>query len=147
MSATIIALPGVQSPVAARGRARAASDPIFRVIAELRAAHEEIKAVFHEDDDEDADPDLADAATEREIAAELALWTTAPTSLQGLAALLALVGEKAPGCRDGTTVWEFAQGWTDKKLRSAVRVFPRFLALAVRHIAVRSAVDEASSPR
>jgi hypothetical protein len=145
MSATIIALPGVPSPLAARRGAKAFTDPIFDAIAELRAAHEEMKAVFDEDDDEDADPDLARASYEREIAAELALWTTAPTTLEGIAALLAFIGEKNPGSRD-ETIWEFAQGWTSKKLKSAVQAFPRSLAQAVRRLA-RPAVDEAGSPR
>lgn len=103
----------------------AEADPIFAVIAEHRSALKAVDAALKQSGPEE--DDATDAAQEREMAAELALWTTAPTTLYGVVLLLAYIGE-ADGPREGETILGYAHNWQVEDLSSAVWTFPQHLA-------------------
>jgi hypothetical protein len=115
--------------------APAVADPIFAVIAEHDAAYEAVIAAFdaHIDDEE-----ITEAAEERSMEAELPLFTTAPTTIAGVAALLAYLGRDARSNPDETILVDATEwGPGAGELPGAVRALPRFLAAALRNIIER----------
>jgi hypothetical protein len=116
-------------------------DPIFAVIAEHRAAQEEVMASCKANGlDVEADPNKV-RAMDRASKAELPLFITKPTTVAGVVALLDYVGSdlhKANAEHDMNgrvlTVLAFAEGWPSKTAEAAYR-FPRHVAAALRKIA------------
>jgi hypothetical protein len=104
-------------------------DPIFAVIAEHRAANVAVASAFGREDREDDEDEITRGAQNRASNAEVALFTTAPTTVAGAAALLAYLGADAPDDPD-ETIWAWAGGargsWGD-----TVRAFPLYLAAAL----------------
>jgi hypothetical protein len=110
-------------------------DPIFAVIAEHNAAHEAVIAAFdaHIDDEE-----ITNAAEERSMEAELPLFTTAPTTIAGVAALLAYLGRDAHSNPDETILVDATEwGPGAGELPGAVRALPQLLADALRNLIAR----------
>jgi hypothetical protein len=126
---------------AAPKKAKPTVDPIFAVIAEHRAAQEDVLASCRATDlDVDDDPNKV-RAMGRASKAERPLFTTAPTTIAGIVALLEYVGSDVHESnreRDDNgrlkTVLAFAQGWSGKTAVAAYR-FPRHVAAALRKIA------------
>jgi hypothetical protein len=108
----------------------AGDDPIFAAIAEHRAAQEAVTAAFDRDREEDED-EVTKAAQTRQMDAQFALFTTAPTTIDGAADLLAYLGTDAGDNRD-ETIWAFAADFGDEELVMAVKVFPLQLAATLR---------------
>jgi hypothetical protein len=84
------------------------------------------------------------AAYDGAIAAELPLFTTAPTTIAGVAALLEYVGSDVhPSLQDeddngrSLTVLSYASDWTADALIDAVHDFPVHVAAALRDIIAR----------
>jgi len=124
-----------------------APDPIFAVIAEHRAAQEAVYVTFGANDlDDDEDPNKA-MALERATAAEWPLFTTAPTTVAGAAALLQYVGSDAHetwqnevrGSRD--TVLSYASRY-EGRLRAATHRFPLHVGAALRRMIGTAVVRE-----
>jgi hypothetical protein len=109
-------------------------DPIFAVIAEHRAAQEAVTAAFDREDREAGEDEVIWAAQDRQMDAQFELFTIAPTTLAGVASLLAYLGTDA-GDNPNETVWEYAHGFGDEELVAAVRSSPTRLAAAVRAMA------------
>jgi hypothetical protein len=108
-------------------------DPISAVIAEHRAASEGVVAAFAREDRETDDDEITDAAKDRVGDAEHDLFTTAPATLAGVAALLDHLAGDEIAFRPELTVLEYAyEGGGD-----TVREFPSFLAAALRDIIAR----------
>jgi hypothetical protein len=131
----------------------AAVDPIFAVIEEHRAAHLGLHAACSANDLDIKECPTKARAEERQMAAELPLFTTAPTTVLGVVALLeylsspiASIGE----CDDDRpepdgsifTIMSWAQLWTREDLVEATRGFPVHLAAALRTIIGRSLLGE-----
>jgi hypothetical protein len=122
-------------------------DPIFAVIAEHRAAQEDVMASCKANGlDVEADPNKV-RAMDRASKAELPLFITKPTTLAGVVALLDYVGSdlhKANAEHDVNgrvlTVLAFAEGWPSKTAEAAYR-FPRHVAAALRKIAGEAAIS------
>jgi hypothetical protein len=93
------------------------SDPIFAVITEHRNALEAVEAAFDREGREEDEDEITNAAQERQRAAELALWTKVPTTLEG-AALLAHVREESPGS-GGEAIWSLIVGCGSRSARLA----------------------------
>jgi hypothetical protein len=124
-----------------RRRAKAGEvDPIFAVIAEHREAQEACAVAYEANDlDDDEDPNKL-AALEKAGAVELPLFTTLPTSVAGVVALLEYVhspchiiwqGEQR-GCDD--TVLSYAYGYNSEEMRQAVGGFDAHVLTALRNI-------------
>jgi hypothetical protein len=119
-------------------------DPIFDVIRRHWDAQETLDAACRASDlDMEEDPPKQ-AAYDRAIAAELPLFTTAPTTIAGVAALLAYVGSDVhPSLQDeddngrSLTVLSYASDWTADALIDAVHRFPVHVAASLRAIAER----------
>jgi hypothetical protein len=84
---------------------------------------------------------LKRAAYDRAIAVELPLFTTAPTTIAGVVALLEYVGSDVhPSLGDvddnhrSLTVLSYASDWSADALIDAVHRFPKHLAAALRNI-------------
>jgi hypothetical protein len=128
-------------------------DPIFAVIAEHWAAQEATLVACQANDlDVDEDPNK-EAAENRVSAAELPLFTTAPTTVAGAAALLAYVGSDAhetnqdPPDEPPITVLEYAAGWAREELKAAVQRFPLHVSVALSSmIGQQTQVVEPSEP-
>jgi hypothetical protein len=111
--------------------APAAADPIFAVIAEHQAASEGVIAAFARDHRETDDDEITDAAQER--LGDVELFTTAPTTVAGVAAFLDYIGTDEIAYEPDLTILEYAcEGRSD-----AVREFTTFLAAALRNIIER----------
>jgi hypothetical protein len=118
------------------------ADPIFAVIAEHRAAQEDVHVSCNLTDlDVDDDPN-AQRAMDRASDAELPLFTTAPTTIAGVVALLEYVGSdahEASGEKDDngrwSTVLSYAQRWNDDERAEAAFRLPLRIAAALRLIA------------
>jgi hypothetical protein len=118
-------------------------DPIFAVIAEHREAQEACAVAYEANDlDDDEDPNKL-AALEKAGAVELPLFTTLPTSVAGVVALLEYVhspchiiwqGEQR-GCDD--TVLSYAYGYNSEEMRQAVGGFDAHVLTALRNIIAR----------
>jgi hypothetical protein len=128
MSAALIRFPDGREHFAP---SRSSNDPIVAVIAEHRAAQEAVTAAYDREDYED---EVTDAAEAWQMEAVFALFTTAPTTTAGAAALLAYLGTDAPDNPD-ETILAYAAGWGDEDLAEAVRAFPLHLAAALAMIA------------
>jgi hypothetical protein len=111
--------------------AQATIDPIFAVIAEHRAAQEAVTAAFDREDREEDEDEVTEAAQARQMDAQFALFTTAPTTIDGAAALLAYLGTDAGDYND-ETIWAYAADFGDEELVMAVKVFPLQLAATLR---------------
>jgi hypothetical protein len=119
-------------------------DPIFDVIRRHWDAQETLDAACQTNDlDMEEDPPKQ-AAYDRAIAAELPLFTTAPTTIAGVAALLEYVGSNVHPSLQGEddngrslTVLSYASDWTADALIDAVHRFPVHVATAVRTIIER----------
>lgn len=135
-AAAALAAGGAVNIVATATARPSSVDPIFAVIAEHRAAHEQHEAACeqeeHEPDDDKA-MEAIDVAHERAMAAEWALFTTAPTTVAGVAALLAYVATESTA--DDQTILLYGTGWSDEELVTAVKAFPAHVAAALRNIA------------
>jgi hypothetical protein len=107
-------------------------DPIFAVIAEHDAAHEAVTAAFDAHLD-----DIIEAAEERSMEAELPLFTTAPTTIAGIAALLAYLGRDAHSNPDETILVDATEWGPGGQLPGAVRALPQLLADALRNIVAK----------
>jgi hypothetical protein len=99
---------------AGAAQARQDADPILAVIAEHRAAQEALHAAGNVPNAE-YDQSKWEQADDRAIAAELPLFTTAPTTIAGVAALLEYVGADAQPHLQGdeervSTVLSYAHG-------------------------------------
>jgi hypothetical protein len=115
-------------------------DPIFAVIAEHREAQEACAVAYEANDlDDDEDPNKL-AALEKAGAVELPLFTTLPTSVAGVVALLEYVhspchiiwqGEQMD-CDD--TVLSYAYGYNSEEMRQAVGGFDAHVLTALRNI-------------
>jgi hypothetical protein len=118
-------------------------DPVLAVIREHREAQEELQAACDANDLDIEQCPRKSAAEKRTKAVELPLFTTRPTTLLGVAALLLYVTSEAHEiCReeDGQTVLEFAGGWqNDTELLEALEQFHGFVADAFQAIAVGGA--------
>ncbi len=120
----------------------AAVDPIFAVIAEHRAAQEDVDASCNATDlDIEEDPNKQ-RAMDRASGAELPLFTTAPTTIAGVVALLEYMGSdvhETNGEVDDNgrcpTVLSYAQGWNNDERAEAAYRFPLHVAAALRLIA------------
>src|ERR1700722_8069674 len=126
------------------GMAKSAeADPIFAVIAEHQEAQEACAVAYEANDlDDDEDPNKL-AALEKAGAVELPLFTTLPTSVAGVVALLEYVhspchiiwqGEKRD-CDD--TVLSYANGYNSEEMRQAVGWFDAHVLTALRNIDAR----------
>jgi hypothetical protein len=119
-------------------------DPIFDVIRRHWDAQETLDAACRANDlDMEEDP-LKQAAYDRAIAAELPLFTTTPTTIAGVAALLEYVGSDVhPSLQDeddtgrSLTVLSYASDWSADALIDAVHRFPVHVAAALRNIIAR----------
>jgi hypothetical protein len=115
------------------------ADPVFAVIAEHRAAQEALDAAGKVPEAE-YDEAIYDRADRRAIAAELPLFTTAPTTIAGVAALLGYVGSDAHPClgTEGTevpTVLSYAYGWANNpEILELARTFPRRMGETLRRL-------------
>jgi hypothetical protein len=136
--AALAGLSVAASPLAASAASalqRAGVDPIFAVMAEHREANLALRdACLANDLDMEECPIMA-RAYERQLAAELPLFTTAPTTVLGVAALLEYLASSAPdigqdpadcGQIEGLpefppTIMTSAWGWTGEALAAAVR--------------------------
>jgi hypothetical protein len=124
--------------------APAAADPIFDVISRHWDAQETLDAACRANDlDMEEDPPKQ-AAYDRAIAAELPLFTTAPTTIAGVAALLKYMGSDVhPSLQDeddngrSLTVLSYASDWSADALIDAVHRFPVHVAAALRSIIER----------
>jgi hypothetical protein len=129
------AAPARRTAVAAGG-----DDPILAVIAEHRAAQEDVMASCKANGlDVEADPNKV-RAMDRASKAELPLFITKPTTLAGIVALLDYVGSDAHASNTEhddngrvMTVLAFAQGWSSKTAEAAYR-FSRHVAAVLRKI-------------
>jgi hypothetical protein len=130
MSATLIRFPDGREHFAP---SRSSNDPILLAIAEHRAALGAVLAAFARVDREDDEDEVTASAQARRMDAEFALFTTAPTTIAGVAALLAYLGTDARDNKEDT-ILEYAAGWGDD-LGEAVRAFPLHLAAALTIIA------------
>jgi hypothetical protein len=105
------------------------ADPVLAVIREHLEAQEELKAACDANDLEMDECPRKEAAQRRAGGAELPLFTTRPTTLLGIAALLMYVTSEAHEiCRedDGQTVIKYARGWkNDTELLAALKRFPQ----------------------
>jgi hypothetical protein len=135
---------GTVANAVAIGMAKAGEvDPIFAVIAEHREAQEACAVAYEANDlDDDEDPNKL-AALEKAGAVELPLFTTLPTSVAGVVALLEYVhspchiiwqGEQR-GCDD--TVLSYAYGYNSEEMRQAVGGFDAHVLTALRNIIER----------
>jgi hypothetical protein len=121
--------------------APAASDPIFAVIAEHREAQEALHAACEANGLDIEECPIKTAAENRAGDAELPLFTTAPTTVAGAAALLAYVGSDAHEMNQGPddndrpyTVLSYAAGWGADDRIDAVRRFPLHVGVALRNM-------------
>jgi hypothetical protein len=130
--ASMIAKSAARSP---RGRPawEADVDPIRDVIAEHRAADVGVVAAYAREDRVGDDDEITDAAQERAGDALYDLFTTAPTTVDGAAALLEYLGTDATAWNRHKTIWQWANDGTGEE----VREFPGFLADALRDIVGR----------
>jgi hypothetical protein len=108
-------------------------DPIFAVIAEHQAAYVGVIAAYAREDREYDDDEITDAAHERAGDAGYDLFTTAPTTVAGVAALLGYLGTKDIAYNPKQKILEWSHGGNGE----AVREFPTFLAAALRNIIAR----------
>jgi hypothetical protein len=108
-------------------------DPIFAAIAEHQASWIAVVAAYDREDREYDDDEITDAAQERAGDAGYDLFTTAPTTVVGAAALLAYLATDATAYNRHRTIWE----WEHEGGGEQVRVFPSFLANALRNIVER----------
>jgi hypothetical protein len=109
------------------------ADPIFAVIAEHQAAQKAVTAAFDREDREEDEDEVIWAAQARQLDAQFELFTTAPTTITGVAAPLAYLGTDA-GDDPHETILEFAKDFGDEELVAAVRAFPLHLAAALAKI-------------
>ena len=113
-------------------------DPIFAVIAEHRAAQEALDAAGHLPDA--GDQPAWDRADRRAIDAELPLFTTEPTTIAGVAALLEYVGSDAHPTlgSDGDevpTVLSYSHGWANNPdVVELARTFARRMGETLRSL-------------
>jgi hypothetical protein len=118
---------GALANMVAIGTARPKADPVLAVIREHREAQEELKAACDANDLDMDECPRKSAAERRARGADLPLFTTRPTTLLGIAALLLYVTSEAHEiCRDedGQTVIEYARGWeNDTELQCALVQF------------------------
>jgi hypothetical protein len=121
--------------------ALAVADPIFAVIAEHREAQEALHAACDANGLDMEECPIKAAADDRASDAELPLFTTAPTTVAGAAALLAYVGSDAHEMNQGPddngrpyTVLGYAAGWTADARIDAVRRFPLHVSVALRNM-------------
>jgi hypothetical protein len=132
-AAAVLAGGGVANAIAI-GMAKAGDvDPIFAVIDEHQAAWEAVVVAYDREDREYDDDEITDAAQERAGDAGYDLFTTAPTTVAGAAALLAYLGADATAYNRHRTIWE----WEHEGGGEHVRVFSSFLAAALRNIIER----------
>jgi hypothetical protein len=113
-------------------------DPILAVIAEHRTAQEALHAAA-DVPDADYDQTAWDCADGRAIDAELPLFTTEPTTIAGVAALLEYVGSDVHPCLlsepEGITVLSYAYGWDNNPaVIEATRTFPRRIGETLRRL-------------
>jgi hypothetical protein len=99
-------------------------DPIFGVIAEHRAADAGVVTAYAREDRTGDDDEITDAAQERAGDVAYDLFTTAPTTVAGAAALLEYLGTDATAWNREQTIWEWAADGTGEE----VREFPTFLS-------------------
>jgi hypothetical protein len=115
------------------------ADPVFAVIAEHRAAQEALDAAGKVPETE-YDESIYDRADRRAIDAEHPLFTTEPTTIAGVAALLEYVGSDLHPClgtdsEDGTTILSYAHGWENRPdVVEAARTFPRRMGTILRNL-------------
>jgi hypothetical protein len=132
--------------MAAHSHRAAMADPVFAVIEEHRAAHLGLHAACLANDLDIKECPNKTAAEERQMAAELPLFTTAPATALGVAALLEYLASPAASIGeddddrpepDGSifTIMSYAQLWLQEDLADAVRRFPVRMAEALRAIA------------
>jgi hypothetical protein len=125
---------GTVANALAIGMTKAAEiDPIFAVIAEHQAAYVGVIAAYGREDREYDDDEITDAAHERAGDAGYDLFTTAPTTVAGVAALLGYLGTDDMAYNPKQTILEWSHGGNGE----AVREFPTFLAAALRNIIER----------
>ncbi len=131
--------------MAAHSRRAAMADPIFAVIEEHRAAHLGLRAACLANGLDIEECPTKKRAQERQMAAELPLFNTAPTTVFGAAALLEYLSSQVASIGeddddrpepDGSiyTIMSWAQLWQQEDLADAVRRFPVHLAAALRAI-------------
>jgi hypothetical protein len=130
---------GAIANVAAIGTTRPTNaDPALAVIREHHEAREELKAACDANDLDMDECPRKSAAERRARGADLPLFTTRPTTLLGLAALLMYVTSEAHEvCRDedGQTVIEYARGWVnDTELLDALERFHELVTHAFQAI-------------
>jgi hypothetical protein len=118
-------------------------DPIFAVIAEHREAQEACAVAYEANDlDDDEDPNKL-AALEKAGAVELPLFTTLPTSVAGVVALLEYVHSPCHSIWQGEqryrddTVLSYAYGYNSEEMRQAVGGFDAHVLTALRNIVAR----------
>jgi hypothetical protein len=113
-------------------------DPVFAIIREHREAQEELQQPCEANDLDMEECPRKTAAANRAKGAELPLFTTRPTTLLGVAALLIYVTSEAHEIcreRDGQTVIEYARGWkNDTELLDAIARYPQHIDDAFRAI-------------
>jgi hypothetical protein len=116
-------------------------DPIFAAIAEHREAQEALHAACEANGLDMDECPIKQAAEDRADGAELPLFTTAPTTVAGAAALLAYVGSDAHEMNQGPddngrpyTVLSYAAGWSADDRIDAVRRFPLHVGAALRNM-------------
>jgi hypothetical protein len=133
---------GTVSNAVAIGMTKAAEiDPIFAVIAEHRDAQEALHVACKANGLDMEECPIKTAAENRAGDAELPLFTTAPTTVAGAAALLAYVGSDAHEMNQGPddngrpyTVLSYAAGWGADDRIDAVRRFPLHVGVALRNM-------------
>jgi hypothetical protein len=137
---------GAAANGAVLGIARAAgadpvtSDPALKAIREHRAAREELRAACEANDLDMEECPRKWAAECRQMDAELALFSTRPTTLYGIAALLLYVTTASDDGGDDETIYEYARGWQNlPELEDAVANFHQRVAGAFRNIIARGA--------
>jgi hypothetical protein len=132
-------LAGTAVNTVAIGRAKADEvDPVFTVIAEHRAAFVAVVAAYAREDRVEDDDEITDAAQERAGDAGYDLFTTAPTTVAGAAALLEYLGTAATAYNPRRTILDwYGEGRWYGAGPDHVTAFPSFLAAALRNIMER----------
>jgi hypothetical protein len=127
-------LAGAVVNTVAIGMAKAGEvDPVFAAIAEHQAAWAAVVAAYAREGRTEDDDEITDAAQERAGDAGYYLFTTAPTAVAGVVALLEYLGKDAAAYNPNRTILE----WHGEADAEEVSEFPCFLADAIRNIVER----------
>jgi hypothetical protein len=112
-------------------------DPALSAVREHREAKEELQAACEANDLDMEECPRKWAAECRAMDADLTLFSTRPTTIYGIAALLVYVSAAAYDTGD-ETIYEYARGWqNNSEPQAAVANFHEQVAAAVRNLIAR----------